>query len=62
MIITVFGPDVVQDLVASVIGKGQERAIASLNQYLLDPLESVLAPCEGGGFAIEVKSPLDLEA
>ena len=36
-------------------------AIASLNQYLLDPIESVLAPCRDGSLAIEVKSPLDLE-
>jgi phytoene dehydrogenase-like protein len=39
----------------------KELAIASLNQYLLDPLESVLAPCGDGSLAIEVKSPLDLE-
>jgi phytoene dehydrogenase-like protein len=39
----------------------KERAIASLNQYLLDPIESVLAPCRDGALAIEVKSPLDLE-
>jgi len=39
----------------------KERAIASLNQYLLDPIESVLAPCSNGSLAIEVKSPLDLE-
>ena len=39
-----------------------ERALASLNQYLLDPIESVLAPCRDGSLAIEVKSPLDLEA
>ncbi len=38
-----------------------ERAIASLNQYLLDPIESVLAPCRDGSLAIEVKSPSDLE-
>ena len=38
-----------------------ELAIASLNQYLLDPIESVLAPCRDGSLAIEVKSPLDLE-
>ncbi len=36
-------------------------AIASLNEYLLDPIESVLAPCRDGSLAIEVKSPLDLE-
>ena len=39
----------------------KECAIASLNQYLLDPIESVLAPCRDGSLAIEVKSPLDLE-
>lgn len=39
-----------------------QHALASLNEYLLDPIESVLAPCDGGGLAIEVKSPLDLEA
>ncbi|MSU36360.1 MAG: NAD(P)/FAD-dependent oxidoreductase [Pedosphaera sp.] len=39
----------------------QEHAITSLNQYLLDPIESVLAPCHDGSLAIEVKSPLDLE-
>lgn len=39
----------------------KERAIASLNQYLLDPIESLLAPCSDGSQAIEVKSPLDLE-
>jgi phytoene dehydrogenase-like protein len=39
----------------------KQRAIVSLNQYLLDPIESVLAPCRDGSLAIEVKSPLDLE-
>ena len=39
----------------------KERALASLNQYLVDPIESVLAPCRDGSLAIEVKSPLDLE-
>ena len=39
----------------------KERAIASLNEFLLDPIESVLAPCRDGSLAIEVKSPLDLE-
>jgi phytoene dehydrogenase-like protein len=39
----------------------KDHAIASLNQYLLDPIESVLAPCRDGSLAIEVKSPLDLE-
>ena len=39
----------------------KESAIASLNEVLLDPIESVLAPCPDGSPAIEVKSPLDLE-
>ena len=39
----------------------KENALASLNQYLLDPIEIVLAPCHDGSLAIEVKSPLDLE-
>jgi phytoene dehydrogenase-like protein len=39
----------------------KERALASLNEYLLDPIESVLAPCHDGSLAIEVKCPLDLE-
>jgi phytoene dehydrogenase-like protein len=38
-----------------------ERAIASFNEYLLDPIESVLASCGDGSLAIEAKSPLDLE-
>ena len=40
----------------------KEAAIDSLNQYLLDPIESVLAICQDGSLAIETKSPLDLEA
>ena len=39
----------------------KENALASLNQYLLDPIETVLAPRHDGSLAIEVKSPLDLE-
>ncbi|TWU03499.1 hypothetical protein [Neorhodopirellula pilleata] len=39
----------------------KERALSSLNEFLLDPIESVLAPCSDGSLAIEVKSPLDLE-
>ncbi len=39
----------------------KERAIESLNQYLIDPIESVLVSCADGTLAIEVKSPLDLE-
>lgn len=41
--------------------QAKESAINSLNQYLLDPIESVLAICPDGSLAIEVKSPLDLE-
>ncbi|MEI6233657.1 MAG: NAD(P)/FAD-dependent oxidoreductase [Planctomycetota bacterium] len=41
--------------------QAKAHAIASLNQVLLDPIESVLAPCHDGTLAIEVKSPLDLE-
>lgn len=36
-------------------------AFESLNQYLLDPIESVLAKDSAGEFTVEVKSPLDLE-
>jgi phytoene dehydrogenase-like protein len=39
----------------------KQAAIDSLNQYLLDPIESVLAICEDGSLAIEAKSPIDLE-
>lgn len=39
----------------------KRRAIESLNEYLAEPIESVLAPCRDGSLAIEVKSPLDLE-
>jgi phytoene dehydrogenase-like protein len=38
-----------------------EHALASFNDCLLDPIESVLAPCRDGSWAIEIKSPLDLE-
>jgi phytoene dehydrogenase-like protein len=40
----------------------KNSAIASLNEYLLDPIESVLAVSSDGSLAIETKSPLDLEA
>jgi len=36
-------------------------ALASLNEYLEDPIESVLARNSDGSFALEAKSPLDLE-
>jgi phytoene dehydrogenase-like protein len=39
----------------------QQRALEGLNESLLDPIESVLAPCRDGSLAIETKSPLDLE-
>jgi phytoene dehydrogenase-like protein len=42
--------------------KAKQAAIESLNQYLLDPIESVLAICRDGSLAIEAKSPIDLEA
>lgn len=38
------------------------NALASLNEYLEDPIESVLARNSDGSFALEAKSPLDLEA
>jgi phytoene dehydrogenase-like protein len=37
-------------------------AIRSLNEYLIDPIESVLAQSSTGELAIEVKTPLDIEA
>ena len=37
-------------------------ALASLNEYLEDPIESVLARNSDGTYALEAKSPLDLEA
>jgi phytoene dehydrogenase-like protein len=37
-------------------------ALASLNEYLEEPIESVLARNSDGSFALEAKSPLDLEA
>ena len=40
----------------------KSAAVESLNQYLLDPIESVLAVCQDGSLAIEAKSPLDLES
>lgn len=39
----------------------KKAAIASLNQYLAEPIESVLAVCNDGSLAIEAKSPIDLE-
>ena len=38
-----------------------KRAITSLNEYLAEPIETVLALRKDGSPAIEVKSPLDLE-
>ncbi len=37
-------------------------AMRSLNEYLIDPIESVLAKSSKGEPAIEVKTPLDIEA
>jgi len=39
----------------------KQAALESLNQYLAEPIESVLAVCGDGSLAIEAKSPLDLE-
>lgn len=39
-----------------------KAAIQSLNQYLVDPIESVLARSANGELAIEVKTPLDIES
>lgn len=39
----------------------KKAALESLNQYLDEPIESVLAVCNDGSLAIEAKSPLDLE-
>lgn len=39
----------------------KQAAIDSLNQYLVEPIESVLAVSSDGSLAIEAKSPLDLE-
>ena len=47
---------------AAVKEIAKQAAIDSLNQYLLDPIESVLATCQDGSLAIEAKSPIDLEA
>lgn len=44
-----------------VRARAKEAALSSLNQYLKDPIESVLAICNDGSLAIESKSPLDLE-
>jgi len=39
-----------------------DSALKSLNEYLLDPIESVLARSANGELAIEVKTPLDIAA
>jgi phytoene dehydrogenase-like protein len=39
-----------------------DSALKSLNEHLLDPIESVLARSSNGELAIEVKTPLDIEA
>lgn len=39
----------------------KQAALESLNQYLEDPIESVLAVCNDGSLAIEAKSPIDLD-
>ena len=40
----------------------KSAALASLNQYLAEPIESVLAVCGDGSLAIEAKSPIDLDS
>jgi phytoene dehydrogenase-like protein len=39
----------------------KQKALAALNQYLLNPIEDCLATDTNGQLCIEVKSPLDLE-
>jgi phytoene dehydrogenase-like protein len=47
-------PDKVKEL-------AKQRALAALNQYLVDPIENHLATDANGQLCIEVKSPIDLE-
>ena len=47
-------PDKVKEL-------AKQRALAALNQYLVDPIENHLATDATGQLCIEVKSPIDLE-
>lgn len=64
--LTLFGLHTPASLFDSSPGSAKEvakhAAIDSLNQYLLDPIESVLAVCQDGSLALEAKSPIDLEA
>jgi len=39
----------------------KQRALAALNQYLVEPIEEHLATDKNGRLCIEVKSPIDLE-
>ena len=39
----------------------RQRALAALNQYLVEPIEEHLATDKNGRLCIEVKSPIDLE-
>jgi phytoene dehydrogenase-like protein len=39
----------------------KQRALAALNQFLVDPIENHLATDATGQLCIEVKSPIDLE-
>ena len=43
-------------------GEAVRRALAGLDNYLVDPIESVLATDAAGNPCIEAKSPLDVEA
>ena len=61
--LTYFGlhtpPEVFDDPMAK--DEALRRALAGLNTYLLDPIESVLAKDANGNPCIEAKSPLDIE-
>ncbi len=61
--LTYFGlhtpPEVFDDPAAK--GEALARAIAGLDSYLVDPIESVLAKDSNGNPCIEAKSPLDIE-
>ena len=41
--------------------KAKQKALAALNQYLVEPIESCLASDANGELCIEIKSPVDLE-
>ena len=45
-----------------VKGQVRERLLGQINSYLIDPIEECLARDADGNLAIEIKSPIDLEA